>query len=96
MRLDTADAEEQLQAVGLLCREALISVAQEIFDPLKHKPKDGLMPSDTDAKRMLEAFLEDELGGAINGGVRLDNLILNVNRRTKIDPLQHYRMGLYS
>lgn len=70
LRLDTADAEEQFQAVGLLCREALISVAQEIFDPLKHKPKDGLMPSDTDAKRMLEAFLEDELGGATNEEAR--------------------------
>jgi hypothetical protein len=70
LRLDTAEAEEQLQAVGLLCREALISVAQEVFDPLKHKPTDGIMPSDTDAKRMLEAFMEAELGGTSNEEAR--------------------------
>jgi hypothetical protein len=28
MRLDSAETEEQFQAVGLLCREVLISVAQ--------------------------------------------------------------------
>lgn len=70
LRLDTAEAEEQLQAVGLLCREALISVAQEIFDPGKHKPTDGIIPSETDAKRMLEAFLEAELGGTSNEEAR--------------------------
>lgn len=70
LRLDTAEAEEQLQAVGLLCREALISVAQEIFDPVKHKPTDGIIPSETDAKRMLEAFLEAELGGTSNEEAR--------------------------
>lgn len=70
LQLDTAEAEEQFQAVGLLCRETLISVAQEIFDPFKHSPTDGIMPSETDAKRMLEAFLEAELGGTINEEAR--------------------------
>jgi hypothetical protein len=28
-RLDSAETEEQYQGVGLLCREVLISVAQE-------------------------------------------------------------------
>ncbi len=70
LRLDTAKAEEQLQAVGLLCREALISVAQEVFDPLRHKPVDGIVPSETDVKRMLEAFMETELAGSSNEEAR--------------------------
>lgn len=70
LQLDTAEAEEQFQTVGLLCRETLISVAQEIFDPIKHRPTDGIMPSGTDAKRMLEAFLEAELGGTTNEEAR--------------------------
>ena len=70
LQLDTAEAEEQFQTVGLLCRETLISVAQEIFDPIKHRPTDGIMPSETDAKRMLEAFLEAELGGRTNEEAR--------------------------
>lgn len=45
-RLDTADSEEQYQAVGLLCREVLISVAQEIYDPVRHLPQDGVRPSE--------------------------------------------------
>jgi hypothetical protein len=70
LRLDTAETEEQFQAVGLLCREALISVAHEVFDPVRHKPTDGVIPSETDAKRMLEAFLEVELGGTSNEEAR--------------------------
>lgn len=69
-RLDTAEAEEQFQTVGLLCRETLISVAQEVFDPITHKSPDGTVPSNTDAKRMIEAFIEKELGGASNEEVR--------------------------
>ncbi|MBX3521647.1 MAG: hypothetical protein KF807_00415 [Xanthobacteraceae bacterium] len=34
-RLETATTEEQYQAVGLLCREILISAAQEVFDAQK-------------------------------------------------------------
>ena len=70
LRLDTAEAEEQFQAVGLLCREALISVAQEVFDPSRHKSTDEIVPSETDAKRMLEAFLETELCGTSNEEAR--------------------------
>lgn len=32
-RLATAKTEEQFQAVGLLCREVMISVGQAVFDP---------------------------------------------------------------
>ena len=55
-QLQTAEAEEHFQSVGLCCREALISVAQEVYEPLKHETQDGVPPSQTDAKRMLEAF----------------------------------------
>ncbi len=70
LRLDTANSEEQYQAVGLLCREVLISVAQEVYDASSHPSLDGVAPSDTDAKRMLEAIFNAELPGAANEEVR--------------------------
>jgi AbiJ-like protein len=69
-RLDAARTEEQFQSVGLLCREVLISVAQEVFDPNRHASIDGKAPSDTDAKRMLEAIFEEELKGSSNEEAR--------------------------
>lgn len=69
-RLDSADTEEQYQAVGLLCREVLISVAQEVYDPSRHAPIDDKTPSHTDAKRMLEAIFEEELKGSSNEEAR--------------------------
>jgi AbiJ N-terminal domain 3 len=70
LRLDTADTEEQYQAVGLLCREVLISLAQDVFDPLIHQCEDGVTPSETDAKRMLDSVLAHELPGAPNEEAR--------------------------
>ena len=69
-RLDQADSEEEFQAVGLLCREVLISVAQETFDGRRHRPPDGVAASATDAGRMLEAVLAAELKGAANEEAR--------------------------
>lgn len=65
-RLEEALNEEQFQAVGLLCREALISLAQTVYDPSRHKSVDGIEPSQTDAKRMLEGYLTSELAGEAN------------------------------
>lgn len=65
-RLARATNEEQFQAVGLLCREGLISLAQTVFDPAKHKILDGVSASKTDAKRMLEAYLDVEMAGGEN------------------------------
>ena len=70
LRLEGAHTEENFQAVGLLCRESLISVAQEVFDPSRHATVDGVSPSKTDARRMLEAFFESELGGSSNEEAR--------------------------
>ncbi len=65
-RLEEASAEEQFQAVGLLCRETLISLAQTVYDPARHGAANGVAPSSTDAKRMLEGYLANELGGRTN------------------------------
>ena len=56
-RLAQAQTEEQFQAVGLLCREALISLGQAVYDPDHHPSPEGVDPSSTDAKRMLSAYL---------------------------------------
>jgi hypothetical protein len=70
LRLDTAESEEQYQAVGLLCREVLISSAQEVYESERHSSPDGVAPSETDAKRMLEAFFVSELEGSANEEAR--------------------------
>lgn len=69
-RLEQAETEEQFQAVGLLCREVLISLAQVVYDVQRHAPIDGVAASQTDAKRMLEAYIAHELSGGSNEGVR--------------------------
>jgi hypothetical protein len=69
-RLEQASTEEQFQAIGLLCRETLISLAQVVYDPARHTPSDGVNPSDTDAKRMLEAYLSHELAGGAHEAAR--------------------------
>jgi hypothetical protein len=68
--LDRASSEEDYQGVGLLGREVLISLAQEVFDGNEHRTSDGVLPSDTDAYRMLEAFIGHELAGGANEEVR--------------------------
>lgn len=70
MRLDTASTEEQYQAVGLLCREVLISVALEVYLPGWHSSVNDVEPSQTDAKRMLDAIFEIELKGQSNEEAR--------------------------
>jgi hypothetical protein len=69
-RLASASNEEQFQAVGLLCREALISVAQEVYVPEQHPTLDGVAARPTDAKRMLQAYITVELGGEANDEAR--------------------------
>lgn len=70
LRVAQANSEEQYQAVGLLCRETLISVAQAVYDGENHPTLDGKNPSKTDAKRMLEAFIAHELPGKSNESLR--------------------------
>jgi hypothetical protein len=70
LRLRQAETEEQCQAVGLLCREAMISLAQLVYDPERHPNIDGVDPSKTDAKRMLDNYFATELPGGANEGIR--------------------------
>lgn len=69
-RLAATTNEEQHQAVGLLCREALISLAQAVYVRERHPPLDGTEPSATDGKRMLEAYIAVELAGGANEEAR--------------------------
>jgi len=62
-QLGGAENEEDFQMVGLLCREVLISVGQAVYDAEQHVTLDGVRPSSTDAKRMLEAFLHSVFPG---------------------------------
>jgi hypothetical protein len=90
-RLATAETEEQYQAVGLLCRETLISTSQAVYDPQLHPTLDGVAASPTDAKRMLEAYITIALGSAENEFVRK-------HTKASLDlavSLQHKRMASF-
>jgi len=85
-QLETASAEEDCQAIGLLCREVIISLAQAVYDPTIHEPLDGVRPSETDANRMLEAYIGHVFPGASNKEVRAHHraslaLALNLQHR---------------
>lgn len=65
-RLSVANTEEQFQVIGVLGRETLITIAQQVYNKDLHPTDDGVVPSDTDSKRMLEAFLNYSLTGGAN------------------------------
>ena len=65
-----AENEEQFQAVGMLCRELIISLAQSVYNPELHPSLDGTEISKTDAKRMLESYIAVTLSGAGNEELR--------------------------
>ena len=69
-RLASARTEEQYQAVGLLGRESLISLAQAVYERARHPPLGDVEPSATDGKRMLEAYIAIELAGGANEASR--------------------------
>lgn len=69
-KLAAARTETDFQAIGHLSREILITLAQTVFNPQKHRTPDGTRPSDTDAKRMLEAYVSAELPGSSNEALR--------------------------
>ena len=85
-QLERASAEEDFQGIGLLCREIIISLAQAVFDPSIHETTDGIRPSETDANRMIEAFVGQAMSGASNKEVRAHaraslSLALNLQHR---------------
>lgn len=56
--LGSAVTEEQCQAIGLMCRETLVSLAQAVT-PSVTTGLDGVEASPSDAKRRLERFIAD-------------------------------------
>ncbi|MDZ4853772.1 MAG: hypothetical protein SGJ26_02740 [Nitrospirota bacterium] len=69
-RMESAKHEEDYQTVGLLCREVFISLGQAVYDPTVHVSPDGVIPSATDANRMIEAFFAQAIPGDSNENVR--------------------------
>jgi len=69
-RLAAASVEEDFQVVALICREALISLAQAVYVPELHPILDGVAVSNSDAKRMLDAYIAVELVGGSNDEAR--------------------------
>ena len=69
-RLAASRNEEDFQAVGLLGRETLISLAQAVYVADRHPTLDGTQPSPTDARRMLEGYFAVELRGGTNAEAR--------------------------
>lgn len=67
-----ASTEEEWQAVGLLCREVLISLGQAVFDPELHGDTDetGKRIGSTDARRQLFAWLHYQMPGGDNKEIR--------------------------
>jgi len=84
--LELASAEEDYQTIGLVCREAIISLAQAVYDPSIHQSQDGVTPSPTDANRMLEAYVAHVFPGESYKEVRAHHraslaLALNLQHR---------------
>jgi len=61
--MEEAKNEEDFQSIALLCREAIISLAQAVYRPREEGTFDGVRPSETDAKRMLDDYILGRLGG---------------------------------
>lgn len=85
-QFEMASAEEDYQAIGLLCREVIISLAQAVFDPAIHQTLDGVEASKTDANRMLEAYIAHVFPGESYKEVRAHHraslaLALNLQHR---------------
>lgn len=72
IKIDLLAARDEMmyQTIGLKCRETLISLAQIVYDPSKHKLPDDIEVSNTDAKRMLDAYIATELRGKSNEEIR--------------------------
>ncbi|GEM_PF-398853 len=64
--LSYASTEEQFQSIGLLGREALITVAQEVYIQEIHTSEEKIDVSKTDSKRMLNDYIAHELPGPSN------------------------------
>lgn len=69
-REKAASRVEQFQAVGTLCRELIITLAQTVYKEEEHPSVDGVEISNTDANRMLESYIKSVLKGGAHEELR--------------------------
>ena len=92
-QLTRAASEEGYQAVGHLGREVMISLAQAVIDPAEAIGQDGKLPSETDAARLLDAYIGKTLAGggnealrrAVRGVVKATSAVPHDRRATRKD-----------
>ena len=92
-QLTRATSEEGYQAVGHLGREVMISLAQAVIDPAEAISEDGEPPNETDAARLLDAYIGKTLSGggnealrrAVRGVVKATSAVLHDRRATPKD-----------
>ena len=92
-QLTRAASEEGYQAVGHLGREVMITLAQAVIDPAEAISEDGKPPSETDAARLLDAYIGKTLFGggnealrrAVRGVVKATSAVLHDRRATSKD-----------
>jgi hypothetical protein len=74
-QLETASAEEDCQAIGLLCREVIISLAQAVYDPTIHESLTAFAqakPMRTEClKRISRTFFRGEQQGSSGAPSRI-------------------------
>lgn len=68
--LQASSTADDFKAIGLRCREFLISLARGAFDPAKHGQADEPLPGPSDSKRMLDSYMRAELGGGSHEDAR--------------------------
>ena len=70
---NSAKNEEDFQAIGLLCRDVIISLAQAVYNPSIHGETDdnGTRIGSSDAVRMLGNYIEYALKGSHNKELRI-------------------------
>src|SRR6266571_3463314 len=64
-----ARAKEELLNVGRVCEEILIALAQALYRPAIHEPRQGAKPGASPIRR-LAAYIDSELPGSINAPTR--------------------------
>ena len=92
-QLARAKSEAGYQTVGHLGRELMISLAQAAIEPSDAVGDDGVIPSDTDAARLLDAYIAKELPGrnnkalrgAVRGVVKATSAVLHDRNATQRD-----------
>ena len=73
-RLIAARVAEDFESIAHLCREGLISLAQAVWDPLRHPVSDVDNVSETDAKRKLDAYFSVEFKGSSSAQAAMKKL----------------------